>query len=65
MCPLCPALSACERIMLLKSDANELRDYGSLLYHCGFYQQALEYMNLYKNMKVPLQSNETHAHTKK
>ncbi|XP_054813868.1 uncharacterized protein LOC129314453 [Prosopis cineraria] len=45
------SLAACERLLLLKSDANELRDYGTLLYHCGLYNQALEYLKLYKDLK--------------
>ncbi|XP_065868001.1 uncharacterized protein [Euphorbia lathyris] len=42
------ALSACERLILLGSDPKELRDYSILLYHCGFYDQSLQYLKLYK-----------------
>lgn len=45
------ALSACERLILLESDLNELRDYSILLYHCGFYQQSLHFLNLYQDTK--------------
>lgn len=41
------ALSACERLILLEADINELRDYGVLLYHCSFYEEALQYLKLY------------------
>ncbi|KAG6791104.1 hypothetical protein POTOM_000215 [Populus tomentosa] len=42
------ALSACERLILLESDPKELRDYSVLLYHCGFYEQSLQYLKLYQ-----------------
>ncbi|PON53301.1 Tetratricopeptide-like helical domain containing protein [Parasponia andersonii] len=42
------ALAACERLILLETDAKELRDYSILLYHCGFYEQSLEYLKLYQ-----------------
>ncbi|KAM7511839.1 hypothetical protein LguiB_010714 [Lonicera macranthoides] len=29
------------------ADSKELRDYGALLYHCGFYEESLHYLNLY------------------
>ncbi|KAF7836218.1 Protein SirB1 [Senna tora] len=45
------SLAACERLILLKSNAKELRDYSILLYHCGLYKQSLEYMMLYKDSK--------------
>ncbi|KAL5570619.1 hypothetical protein UlMin_027194 [Ulmus minor] len=45
------ALSACERLILLQTDAKELRDYSILLYHCGFYEQSLEYLKLYQESK--------------
>ncbi|KAJ4847211.1 hypothetical protein Tsubulata_008454 [Turnera subulata] len=43
------ALSACERLILLDSDPKELRDYSVLLYHCGLYEQSLEYLRMYKD----------------
>ncbi|PQQ10991.1 uncharacterized protein Pyn_08078 [Prunus yedoensis var. nudiflora] len=45
------ALSACERLILLEADPKELRDYSILLYHCGFYEQSLEYLKLYQDTK--------------
>ncbi|KAK9912776.1 hypothetical protein M0R45_036619 [Rubus argutus] len=45
------ALSACERLILLKSDPKELRDYSILLYHCGFYEQSHEFLKLYLDTK--------------
>ncbi|XP_061353710.1 uncharacterized protein LOC133298436 [Gastrolobium bilobum] len=45
------SLSACERLILLKNDANELRDYSVLLYHCGLYEQSLQYMKKYRELK--------------
>ncbi|KAL2511734.1 Uncharacterized protein Adt_17334 [Abeliophyllum distichum] len=45
------ALSACERLILLKTDPKELRDYAVLLYHCGFYQESLHYLKLYMDTK--------------
>ncbi|KAL8492963.1 hypothetical protein ACS0TY_024243 [Phlomoides rotata] len=45
------ALSACERLILLKSDPKELRDYAVLLYHCGFYEESLQYLKLYQATK--------------
>ncbi|XP_011000567.1 PREDICTED: uncharacterized protein LOC105108101 isoform X2 [Populus euphratica] len=49
------ALSACERLILLESDPKELRDYSVLLYHCGFYEQSLQYLKLYQEKGSPLQ----------
>ncbi|KAJ6341069.1 hypothetical protein OIU78_009277 [Salix suchowensis] len=49
------ALSACERLILLESDPKELRDYSVLLYHCGFYEQSLQYLKLYKEKGSSLQ----------
>ncbi|XP_049402769.1 uncharacterized protein LOC125866459 isoform X1 [Solanum stenotomum] len=43
------ALSACERLILLQTDPKELRDYGALLYHCGFYKEALQYLTVYQD----------------
>ncbi|KAL4586280.1 hypothetical protein LXL04_010916 [Taraxacum kok-saghyz] len=43
------ALSACERLIILEADSMELRDYGVLLYHCGFYKESLQYLNLYQD----------------
>ncbi|XP_050234762.1 uncharacterized protein LOC126682996 [Mercurialis annua] len=45
------ALSACERLIAIESDPKELRDYSVLLYHCGFYEQSLQYLKLYKEKK--------------
>ncbi|KDO47681.1 hypothetical protein CISIN_1g0178741mg, partial [Citrus sinensis] len=38
----------CERLILLESDAKELRDYSILLYHCGLYEQSLQYLKFYQ-----------------
>ncbi|XP_057807872.1 uncharacterized protein LOC131022418 isoform X2 [Salvia miltiorrhiza] len=43
------ALSACERLILLKHDPKELRDYGVLLYHCGYYEEALQFLKHYRD----------------
>ncbi|KAK3038961.1 hypothetical protein RJ639_027446 [Escallonia herrerae] len=43
------ALSACERLIILETDLNELRDYGALLYHCGFYEESLQYLKIYQD----------------
>ncbi|KAK9051350.1 hypothetical protein SSX86_027977 [Deinandra increscens subsp. villosa] len=43
------ALSACERLVILDADSVDLRDYGVLLYHCGFYKESLQYLNLYRD----------------
>ncbi|XP_033516844.1 uncharacterized protein [Nicotiana tomentosiformis] len=48
------ALSACEHLILLQIDRKELRDYGVLLYHCGFYKEALQYLTLYQDRKKDL-----------
>ncbi|XP_071706548.1 uncharacterized protein [Rutidosis leptorrhynchoides] len=50
------ALSACERLIILEADSTELRDYGVLLYHCGFYNESLQYLKLYQDIEksVPL-----------
>ncbi|XVE68329.1 hypothetical protein DITRI_Ditri09bG0058900 [Diplodiscus trichospermus] len=45
------ALSACERLILLKTDPKEMRDYSILLYHCGLYELARKYLNLYQDTK--------------
>nr|KJB73108.1 hypothetical protein B456_011G215300 [Gossypium raimondii] len=45
------ALSACERLILLRTDPKETRDYSILLYHCGLYEQALKFLKLYQDMK--------------
>ncbi|KAB2078867.1 hypothetical protein ES319_A06G192700v1 [Gossypium barbadense] len=50
------ALSACERLILLKTDPKEIRDYSILLYHCGLYQQSLKYLRLYQDAKSPSSS---------
>ncbi|KAL3349277.1 hypothetical protein AABB24_022422 [Solanum stoloniferum] len=43
------ALSACERLILMQTEPKELRDYGALLYHCGFYKEALQYLTVYQD----------------
>ncbi|XP_071932058.1 uncharacterized protein [Coffea arabica] len=45
------ALAACERLILLETDPIELRDYGVLLYHCGFYEMALQYLKLFQDIQ--------------
>ncbi|XP_039070498.1 uncharacterized protein LOC120217481 isoform X2 [Hibiscus syriacus] len=45
------ALSACERLILLKNNPKEMRDYSILLYHCGLYDQSLKYLKLYQEAK--------------
>ncbi|XP_076883806.1 uncharacterized protein LOC143532719 [Bidens hawaiensis] len=50
------ALSACERLIVLEADPTELRDYGVLLYHCGFYNESLQYLKLYQESKKVTQS---------
>ncbi|PPS07139.1 hypothetical protein GOBAR_AA13515 [Gossypium barbadense] len=47
---------ACERLILLKTDPKEIRDYSILLYHCGLYQQSLKYLRLYQDAKSPSSS---------
>ncbi|KAJ3671750.1 hypothetical protein LUZ60_007829 [Juncus effusus] len=42
------ALSACERLILLQNGNEELKDYAALLYHCGYYKDCLNYLNLYQ-----------------
>lgn len=39
-------------------DVNELRDYSILLYHCGLYEQALEYLKLYQEAKVEFSAHD-------
>lgn len=46
------AVTACERLILLNTDAKELRDYSILLYLCGFYEEALEFLKKYQDLKV-------------
>ncbi|XP_058080031.1 uncharacterized protein LOC131228185 isoform X2 [Magnolia sinica] len=43
------ALAACERLILLGCDSQELRDYSVLLYHCGFYEESFQYLKLYQD----------------
>ncbi|TQD73470.1 hypothetical protein C1H46_040990 [Malus baccata] len=38
-------------LILLEADPKELRDYSILLYHCGFYEESLEYLKLYQDKK--------------
>ncbi|XP_021774457.1 uncharacterized protein LOC110738383 isoform X2 [Chenopodium quinoa] len=45
------ALSACERLILLEANAEELRDYAVLLYHCSYYEEALQYLKFYNEVK--------------
>ncbi|PSS19671.1 Alpha-1,3-mannosyltransferase [Actinidia chinensis var. chinensis] len=45
------ALSACERLILLETDPKELRDYSVLLYHCGFYEESLQFLRYYQDAK--------------
>ncbi|XP_031247614.1 uncharacterized protein LOC116105320 isoform X1 [Pistacia vera] len=45
------ALAACERLILMETDVKELRDYSILLYHCGLYEQSLQYLKLYQEAK--------------
>ncbi|XP_057524975.1 uncharacterized protein LOC130804526 [Amaranthus tricolor] len=45
------ALSACERLILLEANPEELRDYAALLYHCSYYEEALHYLKLYNDVK--------------
>ncbi|PIM99326.1 hypothetical protein CDL12_28184 [Handroanthus impetiginosus] len=52
------ALSACERLILLKTDPKELRDYAVLLYHCGFYEESLQFLKLYQDTKQPYSTND-------
>ncbi|KAG2596778.1 uncharacterized protein LOC120706504 isoform X2 [Panicum virgatum] len=42
------ALAACERLILLQHDPHELRDYAALLYHCGYYEECLQYLSSYQ-----------------
>ncbi|KAL8144530.1 hypothetical protein V2J09_017562 [Rumex salicifolius] len=53
------ALAACERLILLETDYNEMRDYAILLYHCGFYEESLQYVKLYQETKASNLPNET------
>ncbi|GJN37931.1 hypothetical protein PR202_gb26932 [Eleusine coracana subsp. coracana] len=46
------ALAACERLILLDHDPHELRDYAALLYHCGYYEDCLDYLTAYQNAKA-------------
>ncbi|BBN04051.1 hypothetical protein MPTK1_3g01470 [Marchantia polymorpha subsp. ruderalis] len=39
------ALAASERLVILGVDRMERRDYGVLLFHCGLYEQAFQYLN--------------------
>ncbi|KAI4323550.1 hypothetical protein L6164_023147 [Bauhinia variegata] len=45
------SLSACERLILLQNDPNEIRDYSILLYHCGFYELSQQYLKMYQDLK--------------
>lgn len=45
-------VAACERLILLQTEPKEMRDYSVLLYHCGLYEQALKYLELYQDTKV-------------
>ena len=48
----CMEVSACERLILLEANPEELRDYAALLYHCSYYEEALHYLKLYNDVKV-------------
>lgn len=48
----CMEFSACERLILLEANPEELRDYAALLYHCSYYEEALHYLKLYNDVKV-------------
>lgn len=54
------ALAACERLIILKCGPEQLRDYAALLYHCGYYEDCLAYLNLYQSsrMQEPHGSNQ-------
>ncbi|XP_043722131.1 uncharacterized protein LOC122669437 isoform X2 [Telopea speciosissima] len=45
------ALSACEHLILLDFDSNELRDYSILLYHCGLFKESLSYLQQYQSLR--------------
>lgn len=45
-------VTACERLILLEHDPKELRDYAVLLYHCGYYEEALQFLKHYRDTKV-------------
>ncbi|ESR37104.1 hypothetical protein CICLE_v100285432mg, partial [Citrus x clementina] len=52
----------CERLILLESDAKELRDYSILLYHCGLYEQSLQYLKFYQDsMNSSLQKHPSNS----
>ncbi|KAK9682796.1 hypothetical protein RND81_10G097000 [Saponaria officinalis] len=55
------ALSACEHLILLEADFDELRDYAILLYHCSYYEEALQYLQFYKEIKKTPNSLNNHA----
>ncbi|XP_010557866.1 PREDICTED: uncharacterized protein LOC104826727 isoform X3 [Tarenaya hassleriana] len=55
------ALSACERLILLETDPKELRDYSVLLYHCGFYKESLQYLQLYRESEDVTKTAEKEA----
>ncbi|KAJ4730937.1 transglutaminase family protein [Rhynchospora pubera] len=42
------ALAACERLILLHGDNEEVRDYAALLYHCGYYEDCLKHLTLFE-----------------
>ncbi|XP_017985072.1 PREDICTED: uncharacterized protein LOC18587208 isoform X2 [Theobroma cacao] len=52
------ALAACERLILLQTEPKEMRDYSVLLYHCGLYEQALKYLELYQDTKSSSSENQ-------
>ncbi|KAL9233821.1 hypothetical protein vseg_008768 [Gypsophila vaccaria] len=55
------ALSACEHLILLEADLDELRDYAILLYHCSYYEEALQYLQFYKEIKKTPNSLNSHV----
>ncbi|PKU77183.1 hypothetical protein MA16_Dca013218 [Dendrobium catenatum] len=46
------ALAACERLIILGTELEELRDYAVLLYHCGHYEDCSEYLKLYQSARM-------------
>lgn len=55
------ALSACERLIILGANWEDLRDYAVLLYHCGLYEDAVRYFKLYKESKQTSSSSNNPA----
>ncbi|WOK99097.1 hypothetical protein Cni_G07809 [Canna indica] len=55
------ALAACERLVLLDACPQELRDYAVLLYHCGFYEECLQFLKLYQTSKDAYAQKSQHS----